>query len=69
MTDWNLSQMFLLFAYPESTSQPAVFSAPSFALRLGCFQMKSSDNRACRLLADLFTDSGGKRRQNAENRD
>jgi hypothetical protein len=23
---------------------------------------------ACRLLADLFTDSGGKRRQNAENR-
>jgi hypothetical protein len=24
---------------------------------------------ACRLLADLFTNSGGKRRQNAENRD
>jgi hypothetical protein len=26
------------------------------------------DLHTCRLLADLFTDSGGKRRQNAENR-
>jgi hypothetical protein len=58
----------LLFAYRESTPQSAVFSAPYFTLRLGCFQMKASDNYACRLLADLFTDLGGKRRKNAENR-
>jgi hypothetical protein len=29
--------------------------------------MKDPDNHACRLLAGLFADSGGKRRKNAEN--
>jgi hypothetical protein len=31
--------------------------------------MKDFDNHACRLLADLFADSGGKRRKKAENPD
>ncbi|MEJ2079260.1 MAG: hypothetical protein P8Z74_14820, partial [Acidobacteriota bacterium] len=46
----------------------AQLSLPSCFWRIDCFQMEVSDNLGCRLLADLFTDLGGKRRQNAENR-
>jgi hypothetical protein len=54
--------------YLRSTFRsPSTSPSDDFLTSSNRSRMKDFDNRACRLLAGLFTDLGGKRRKKAEN--